>query len=230
MLFSKHTHLIHNFPKNYPLHKKLFANFIYILSGLVIHHRKNQLTHLDIVHARHKMRKGDVILVANYRELSSVAIKGISTHAMLYLGKRRFIGAEGDGVTLSTWHHLATEYDVLIIMHLPKTINNRKTIIKKACIFAEEQIGKPYDFFFEGDYAKYFCTELVNTAFHHAKFHTGLSSVKPVHNVLEKIEEKMFTSGIKALKPDEFLQSNFEVKFMSHNLEYKDGHIHFIEK
>ncbi|MBT4446908.1 hypothetical protein HOA92_07390 [archaeon] len=229
-LFSKHTHLIHNFPKNYPWYKKTFANIIYFISGLVIHHRKNELTHLDIVHARRKMRKGDVVLVANYRELSSLAINGISTHAMLYLGKRRFIGAEGDGVSISTWHHLHTEYDILIILEVPQYINNRKKIINKACLFAEKQIGKPYDFFFEGDYAKYFCTELVNVAFHHAKFHTGVASVKPTHNILEKIEKKMFSSTFKPLHPDEFLKANFQIKFLSHNLEYKKGHIHYVSK
>jgi hypothetical protein len=229
-IFSKHTHLIHNFPRNYPWYKKAFANFVYIISGLVIHHRKNQLTHLDIIHARRKIRKGDVILVANYRELSSIAIKGIATHAMLYLGKRRFIGAEGDGVTISTWHHLHTEYDVMIVLEVPQYIENRKKVIKEACIFAEEQIGKPYDFFFEGDYAKYFCTELVNTAFHHAKYHTGIATIKPTYKFLEKIEKKMFTSGIKALKPDEFLKANFNIKFLSHNLEYKKGHIHYLGK
>jgi hypothetical protein len=227
MHFHK-THLIHNFPKGYSWHKKLFANFIFLLSGIVIHDRKNSLTHLDIIHARHRMRKGDVVLVANHRELSSIAITGISTHAMLYLGKRRFVGAEGDGVTLSTWHHVATEYDVLIILRIPKYIEKRKRMIQEACIFAEKQLGKPYDFFFEEDYAKYFCTELVNSAFHHAKFHTGLSSVKPSHNILAKIEKKIF-SGTQALKPDQFLKSNFDIVFISHNLRYEKGKLHLNE-
>ncbi|MAG60798.1 hypothetical protein CL619_03350 [archaeon] len=227
MLFAK-DHLIHNFPKRYPLYKKIFANFIYVLGGIVIHHRKNSLTHKDIFRAKHRMYKGDIVLVGNLRELSSLAISGITTHAMLYLGRRRFVGAVGDGVSLSTWHHVATEYDVLIILRIPRYVKGRRRMIQEACLFAEKQLGKPYDFFFESDYAKYFCTELVNSAFHHAKFHTGLSSVKPSHNVLEKIEKKIF-SGTQALKPDKFLTSNFDIVFISHNLEYKDGKLHLNE-
>lgn len=227
-MFNRHPHLIHNFPKGYVWYKKAFANFVYFISGIIIHHRKNSLTHKDIIKAKHKIRKGDVVLVANHRDLSSLAITGIATHAMLYLGHRKFIGAEGDGVTLSTWHHVATEYDVLIILRIPRFIENRKSKIREACVFAEKQLGKPYDFFFESDYAKYFCTELVNTAFHHAKFHTGLSSVKPSHNVLKKIEKKIF-SGTQALKPDQFLTSNFDIVFISHNLEYNNGKLHMSE-
>ncbi len=217
MLFSK-FHLIHNFPPNYHPIKKVIANVIYFLGGIVIHDRKNLLTHKDLIIARHKIRKGDVILAANKKELSALAIDGLFTHAILAADKKHFISATGDGVGFESWHKIATHNDSLAVIRIPQKVKNRREIASKAVDFARAQLGKPYDFFFEEDETKFFCTELVNSAFHHAGYDTGLENIKPTEDLLDRIEEKLIKNSENILHPDEFLQSNFEIIFLSHNL------------
>ena len=116
----KKYHWISNFPKHYPFYKKLFANFVFFITGIVIHARKNQLNHKDLVKARLLLRKGDVVLWGNLREVSAMFIRGPVTHASIYVGRRKFIEAVGDGVTFNSFHHFFTEYDTFIILRVQK--------------------------------------------------------------------------------------------------------------
>lgn len=218
-IFSKY-HWITNFPKRYPLYKKIIANAIYFVTGIIIHPRKNLLSHKDLLQARIKLRKGDITLLGNLKETSSLFIKGKVTHTALYVGRRRFIHAIGDGVEYVSLHHLFTEYDTMVILRLPKTTKYRKSTIKKAILFAHEQLGKPYDFDFSRGVDKIFCTELVNESYLHAGHKTNLRTFSRVKNFEEKIERFISNASV-ALRPEQFMESNFDIIYVSHNLKVK---------
>ncbi|MBI2668288.1 hypothetical protein HYX14_00430 [Candidatus Woesearchaeota archaeon] len=218
-LFRKYQ-IIRNFPPHYPWYKKIFANLLYWITGMIIHSRKNLLTQRDIIRARVRLRRGDILLLGNLRESSSLFITGPLTHSAIYVGRRRVIEAVGRGVQYNGLQHLFSNYDTLAILRLPKGTRRRHWIIHKAIRFAKEQLGKPYDFDFDAKSGKYFCTELVNKAFRQAGHNTGLRDIKPFRTFFEKMEKLLFTVR-KILQPEEFVRGNFRVVFMSHNLRMK---------
>lgn len=218
----KKYHVIHNFPKGYPLHKKLFANFIYFITGIIVHKRKNLLNHQDLLMARIILKKGDIALWGNLRETSSLFIHGALTHASLYIGNKKFVEAIGDGVTYNSLHHFFTEYDTLVILRLPRFVNNRRKKIKLAVEHAEKQVGKPYDFGFSRGADKFFCTELVNYAYSRAKHHTGLTTIGGFKEAEKSLIQKLIPAS-RALSPIKMAEEgNFETVFMSHNIGMKN--------
>lgn len=215
----KKYHIITNFPKGTPIYMKVWANFVYFLTGIVVHQRKNQLNHWDLVKARVNLKKGDVVLWGNLREVSSLFIKGPVTHASLYIGRKKFVEAVGDGVTVNALHHFFTEYDTLIILRLPKKTKNKKRKVKIAIETALQQVGKPYDFGFHKGADQFFCTELVNYAYQKAKHNTKLETVGRFRKA-EKSIVKKYISSSRALHPIKMAEDgNFDVVFMSHNLQ-----------
>ncbi|PIN87949.1 hypothetical protein COV12_01215 [Candidatus Woesearchaeota archaeon CG10_big_fil_rev_8_21_14_0_10_32_24] len=218
----KQFHLITNFPKNYPFHKKILANIGFIITGIIIHPRKNLLSHKDTIKARFILRKGDVVLLGDLKKVSSLIIRGPFTHATIYAGRKRFIEAVQEGVRYTTFHHLFTTYDTLLIMRIPKKTKDRKKKIKAAIEIAKKQIGKPYDFDFSGKANNFFCTELVNYSFKKAKHDTKLESVSKFKK-MEKDFVKKYISASHALHPVKFAEEgNFDIIFMSHNLQSKN--------
>ena len=190
------THFIKKWPKGFPIHKKWISQFFYLLHGVVVHEEKSLLTKEDMFKANLILRKGDFILTGNLHELTSIIIGGAVTHAALYIGHRTFIQATGKGVHFATLHHIFSNHDTFTILRLPKHVKNKNEIIRKAIQFGHKQIGKSYDYFFTESEEKFFCSELVNSCFHHAGYKTGLRSVKPAHSFIEKAEKD---SGIKAI-------------------------------
>lgn len=218
----KKYHIITNFPKGYPFYKKLWANLTYFLTGIIVHQRRNALTHTDLIKARLMLRKGDICLFGNLRESSSFVIRGPFTHATLYLGRKRFIHAIADGVQYTSLHHLFTEYDTLAILRLPKMIRGRRKIIRNVIRHAEAQLGKPYDFDFSPGSGKFFCTELVNYAYRKAKHDTNLKTLSPFRKERDIIVKRI-VSASRALHPVQMAEEgNFDVVFVSHNIEVKN--------
>jgi hypothetical protein len=139
----------------------------------------------------------------------------------LYIGRKKFVEAVGDGVGVNSLHHFFTEYDTMIIMRLPKGIKNRKKIISLTIKHALEQVGKPYDFDFSGKANKFFCTELVNYSFKKAGHKTKLNTIGKFKKS-EKDILKKFIPASRALHPIEFAQKgNFRIIFLSHNLQFE---------
>ena len=216
----KKYHWITNFPKHYPFYKKLSANILYFFTGIIIHPRKNLLSHQDLIKARLILRKGDIALLGNLRETSALFIRGSVTHTALYTGRRRFIHAIGDGVEYVSLHHLFTEYDTMVVLRLPRATNKKKSIIKKAISYAHSQLGKPYDFDFKKGIDKIFCTELINESYRHAGHDTKLRTITKVKSFEDKILKYISTATF-ALRPEQFMESNFDIVFLSHNLRVK---------
>ena len=196
---------------------------LYLLHGVIVHEKHSLLTKEDMFKANLKLRKGDFILTGNLHEITSLLIGGAVTHAAIYIGKRTFVQATGDkGVHFTTLHQIFTSHDTFAILRIPKKVKNRNQIIKKAITFAHKQIGKEYDYFFKDGESKYFCSELVNSCYHHAGYKTGLRSVKPAHSWEAKLIKKA-TGALKALRPEHMINGKFKVVFLSHNLKLRNN-------
>jgi len=224
----KRYHFITNFPKGYPFHKRFIDNLFFFFTGIIIHPRKNQLTHADLLRATLKLKKGDIILVGNLRTVFHLLVTEPVTHSAFYVGHRKFIHSIADGVQYISLFKVFQDYDTLAILRLPKNTKDKKSIIKRAVAFATSQYGKPYDFEFRKGIQAFFCTELVNEAFIAAGYDTQLSSVRRPKTVMRKIED--YVSGsVDALHPINFLESKFVVVYLSHNLKYKKGILSYLK-
>ena len=129
------------------------------------------MTKSDLKTATKLLKRGDVVLVGGLRRFSSLIIKGQVTHAMLYVGNKRFVHAVCDGVESDSLTTIFREYDTLIILR-PKTTSKEK--INKAIKFTLDKIGTPFDYEFTTDKQKFYCSELVLRALDQAGIKTGL--------------------------------------------------------
>ncbi len=190
--------------------------------------RDNLLSQKDIFKIYTKIRKGDIILAGDLKRTTNLIIPSALTHATIYIGRHRIIHAVASGVEYSTLRHLVTTYDTIAILRLPRHIARKRHLIKKAIAYARQQVGRPYQSFFKPSTHHFFCTELVNSAYHHAGHKTGLHSIKPFHSLFEKIEKEFLTVE-HWLQPEEFLKGKFRVVFLSHNLALKGNKLIFSE-
>lgn len=226
-IFRKY-HIIHNFPPAYPWYKKITANFLFFFFGIIIHPRNNWLTHDDLVRARLTLRKGDILLVGNSGTVLSSVIHEPVTHSAIYVGHHRFIHSFPDGVQYISLYKVYTDYDTMVLLRLPKKTRNKGKIIDKVMHYVKKQYGKPYDYEFKQGVQSFFCTELVNESYRHAGYDSGLTSLKRPKRIIKKIEEKI-NGAADALEPINFLNGNFEVVFLSHNLELKHNKLSFVD-
>ena len=225
-IFRKY-HIIHNFPPAYPWYKKITANLLFLFFGIIIHPRKNWLTHDYLVRARLTLRKGDILLVGNSGTVLSSVIHEPVTHSAIYVGHHRFIHSFPDGVQYISLYKVYTDYDTMVLLRLSKKTRNKGKIIDKVMHYVKKQYGKPYDYEFKHGAQSFFCTELVNESYQHAGYDSGLTSLKRPKRIIKKIEEKI-NGAVDALEPINFLNGNFEVVFLSHNLEIKHNKLSFV--
>ncbi len=214
-------HIIRNFPKNYPLWRKVGANLIFFFSIAVIRWRKNYLNQKDLRNAKHHLRRGDIVLVGGLRKLSCLIISGPLTHSLLYIGSNQFIHSVADGVEKTNITELFEEYDTMMIL---RSNTQSKEKIDMAIEFARKQIGKPFDFYFTPGREKLYCSELVYFAFEHAKVDVKIFDDK-------KYEDSGgLIPGIKAIHPMEYIYGDFNIVFKSHNLEIKNKKVQLIKE
>jgi len=121
---------------------------------------KYKLLPEDIETLLTKVKPGDVVLVGNLDELSSVAIDTDGsklTHAMLYLGGGELIHATKNGVVVERMTDLVSHYETFVLARSVDPVKSALAIDK-----AKEFIGRPYDFDFEDNSDdSLYCTELV---------------------------------------------------------------------
>ncbi len=214
---------VYNFPENYPWHRKLISNFLFLVLGTQVLPRKNKLSNKDIRIARKILKKGDVILGGDSRTLFSKLVMNPITHSMLYLGNNKIIHSIGaSGVIYSSLTFVFTKYDTLAILRVPENYKNRKTIINETIKYAKLQFKKPYDFELKPENEAFFCVELINKSFKEAGYETGLS--------VKEGDKIIFKKSREAIKAHDFLKGNFDLIFHSHNLKIENNKITLLTK
>lgn len=213
-------HLISNFPKNLSFFRRVFSQLAFLLLATKVTKRKNRLTVVDYRQASEIIKKGDVILAGGFRSVSGLFLGKLFTHILLYQGKGECIHAGADGVDTVKLDELFDSYDNLAILR-PKINDDtaREKIINNTLSFAEEQIGKPYDFYFKHMSDRYYCTLLIDTAFSRAGFDTGLKIEYPKKKLF------LFVRIHKALRADDFLHGNFHQVFISNSLKGREAEL-----
>jgi len=104
-----------------------------------------------------KVQPGDVLLSGASLNLSNLFIPGKFTHAAMFCGDC-IVEAIGDGVVKSDFTEWIMQHDCVALLRFKKGDNTRGEKLSK---IAKEQIGKGYDFLFEKDLERFYCSELV---------------------------------------------------------------------
>ncbi len=214
--------IIANFPENFSWIRKILANVWYKFGSIMIHKRENNLSIQDKRNTRKEIQPGDVILTGALRRMHSLYIGSVFTHALIYLGSEICIHAVAQGVGTISLHDVLDEYDTIMILRHKK---NNKEKIKTMIEYAKQQIGKPFDFTFENDEKKLYCTELLYHAF--TKGHMDMSikeNGENIHLIGRRAKEK------EILHPMDLLKGSFEVIFKSHNLKQTEEGIIYTPK
>lgn len=212
-----HSHIIKNFPKNYPFWKKVYANILFFIGGIVIHPRKNALSKEDLTQAYKTLKKGDLVLVGDLKKIGSMIIDAPITHATIYIGHRTLIHAIRYGVQYVSLHKIFCDYDTMLILRLKKS--SKKTI-KTMIAYAKKQIGKPYSFDFKMSKGTFYCSTLI----HYILKAAGLNP--------KNFETSNYKSLLKphSLHPMNFISKGFEIVCKSHNLMMKNKKIVLVEE
>ncbi|MBT4384328.1 hypothetical protein HOD30_01115 [Candidatus Peregrinibacteria bacterium] len=202
-------HLITNFTKETGIFERIFDNFLFTFCVTKFTRRKNYLRHRDFIKAALKIKKGDLVLVGTHKKMSSIFIKGIVTHALIYTGKMKLIHVMADGVEEIKLKKLFKEYDTMVIMR-PRTIDKKK--IKKTIKYLKNQLGKPYDFAFKEKEDRFFCTELINNAYKFGGIKTGFQNLGKPEHIIPKV-----------LRANDFIKGKFKLIFKSKSVIKKDN-------
>lgn len=213
-------HRINNFPKKISIFKRVLSQIIFFVLVTKITIRKNHLEEEDYLSAKESIRVGDLVLVGGFRTVSGLFLGRFFTHSLLCIGNGECIHADADGVDNIPFKELFSAYDNLIILR-PKITKDYEKTINQTIAFARQQIGKPYDFYFEHRRDRYFCTNLIISSFEHAGFDTGVGIKDQVRQDFLWI----FWRIRKVTRADDFLKGNFETIFISKNLREKNQEI-----
>lgn len=221
------TFEIQNFPKKYPLYKKIASNITYFFSTIPFFPRQNALKRSEIRTIIRRIQTWDILLVGDFKFLSGILIEWFVTHACGYLGKWRCIHAYAQWVSYIALRKVLTKYDTAIILR-PNWKNGKMKY--EYCNYLVSKLWKPYDFYFwvpEED-ELFFCTKLINDWLINVGYETWLRSVKSPKNLLDKALDKNIRFH-RALKPWEMVYGKFEVVFYS-SLIKKEGSIYTFSK
>ncbi|OIP80922.1 hypothetical protein COW94_01615 [Candidatus Peregrinibacteria bacterium CG22_combo_CG10-13_8_21_14_all_44_10] len=200
---------VDNFPEDASVKDKVIASVMYELGDIQIHDRPNYLSDEDLKAARKILQKGDVVLVGNFKALSSVAIGGPVTHTMLYVGDDKFIHSHAEGVETISMEEVFETYDTMIVVRLRQ---GNSAIIDAAVEYAYSQLGKPYDFNFEEGTEAFYCSELVNFVYNEA----GAEAIEP--NPEGSASTFANWMDVQAIHPIDFVGGDFRTVFISSSL------------
>lgn len=109
------------------------------------------------------LQEGDILLRFYKNYLDGKFIKGVFSHAAYYVGNNNVVHAIAENVQIENIHEFI-RCDGICILRF-KSIT--KADIKKASVKARKLVGKKYDFEFESDDDKYYCSELVREIYKH---------------------------------------------------------------
>ncbi|HZJ40739.1 MAG TPA: YiiX/YebB-like N1pC/P60 family cysteine hydrolase [Candidatus Saccharimonadales bacterium] len=214
---SNNYHLVNNFPNNFSIFGRALSNIAFFILTTKITRRKNFLTQDDFVLATKMLQKGDVILVGDFRRISSFFTGKFFTHALLYAGKNKCIHASVDGVNTILFEKLFEEYDTLLIMR-PQIKHNFKQTINNVIACASKKIGMAYNFYFEYRQDRYICTQLIETSFQES----GVSiNIGTKHQTKEN-RFRIFSRIHRIIRADDFLKGDFKIFFVSKEIEKQE--------
>lgn len=191
-----------NQPLGLETFKFLFSKFLYIFFNIRVKYRKNYLNTNDLRKTKEIIKRGDLILVGDFKTISGLFMGKYFTHSLLYIGKGKCIHASGKGVQKILLKKVFKIYDTLTILRPEKEYDSKETVEK--CIkFAKKQVGKRYDYFLKNSEDKFYCTNLVNLSFKRAGFNTGVNTNRKSYWLINRLK--------RAFKADYFLQANFRI-------------------
>lgn len=224
-------HFLHieNFPKSYPIYKRMLAVFLLNVFGLQVVRRKNLLTNHDITFSYDKLRRGDIVLLGNLKTVFSSVLNDPVTHVALAVNKNKIIHSITSGVEMKPMKEVYKMYDTLAILRMKSSGDVRRKQAKKAVFFAKERLGEPYNFLFDNAQNSFFCSALVNDALLYAGYKTKLDTYRGKDRIFRKLgipQEHIMN----AMKPAEFMKGDFDVVFLSHNLRQEGRSLVFTEK
>ena len=132
-----------------------------------------------------KLRKGDIVICGEQETVFSQIIGDPVNHAVIYVGRRRFVEAIGKGVGYVSFHKLFTHYHSFVIL---RTVKGTKHKIKRAAVkWAKKQVGHPYNYEWKTKSGAYFCSELTNEAYLQAGYSTNLKSMSKPRSLKLKL-------------------------------------------
>lgn len=120
----------------------------------------------DVSYIQKYIEPGYIILIRKEWQLSNLFIPGKWKHAAFCNDQNYAIEAVGEGVRRVFISDLLQNSDNFCVL---KPIFCSKDDIKTATLWAENQVGKPYDFRFEGCNRAFYCTELIVHAYSFCK-------------------------------------------------------------
>lgn len=160
------------------------------LSGIGIDHT-HSLTKDQATTAQSLMKPGDVLLRRVDYTSANMVIPGFFGHAAVYVGNGTIIDATTHGVRKISVEDFFAEGDHAMVIR-PKELSEDQT--QKLVQYAEDQVGKVYDFDLDAsDDKRFTCTELVASTL---KAATG-----------KDFAQLNIMGGI---SPDDFKNNNFE--------------------
>jgi len=204
---NSNYHIINNFPNHTTLLKKVVSIAMFLFATTKIYYRDNFLTLSEYEKTREILQKGDIVLVGTFVRVSSLFIRGVVTHSLIYNGGEKLIHAIADGVEELDYRELFDYYDTLVILRPKFDEQNRDAIVGNILSYCKKQIGKPYNFTFNASEDNFFCTQLINKS-----FDIGCS------------KSSVDVSQYKSLRPSNFLKlDGYEHKFYSSKIVKRDG-------
>ncbi len=217
---QKKHQFVTNFKKDTSLIKRIGANILFFVGSTKITLRNNLLTPKEYKKVKKIIVPGDIVLVGDHRHMSAMIIGGAVTHALLFINGHTLIHAIAHGVQETTLRKLFQEYDTLIVLR-PLIDDQKEKIVSKAIAWAKEQMNMPYDYEFDTDTEKLFCTQLVNEAYHHAGFDLGLTN----HEITNNIVTEQIRRWKNAIRPKDMIKGKVKILFLSSFLKKDENSV-----
>ncbi len=188
-----------------------WEKFCIFIGSKELDRRKNWLTKEDLDNLRKVVKKGDIILTAQYRTIGwATLIRDITNHATYYAGNDEIIHARHGGVQAQSLEWLAGYYDGFFVLRM-KDYEKNKELIPKIDEWIRDRLGADYNYAFKEREDSFVCTQFINDAYRQAGYDTNLTSFERPQKM-----KKVPLLGI--LKAAKFLtEGEFDVILMSHS-------------
>jgi uncharacterized protein YycO len=208
--------IIENFPEDYPIERRVLANAVNYVGDIKLENRKSFLSKQDYKIAKKKLKMADIVLVGDMKSASSLFIGGPLTHTLIYIGKKKFIHAEGPGVNIIKLSKVIKKYDSMMIL---RPYERKLSRLNRVIQYARKQLGKPYDFEFGAGTDKFYCSDLIYNSYEAAGINLKIKKPKRFKISIPTLWNSQ------VLHPMDFMRGRVRVVFKSHNLKILKGKV-----